>query len=103
MSNDREPVTAASIAVIAAGFLIYWTLTDFSSTENWSNNYSRLVYALIHTAFPTSVFDLAIEFVASAIGFIAGNKENILLGIFGAVFLYGLTSFVIAWLTAPIN
>lgn len=103
MNQNIDPAEAAIIAVLGIGFLTFWTVTDFSSIESWSNNYQRLVWASIHTIAPTSMFDLGIEIVVTAIGFIAGSKANVLFGIFLGVFLYALTSFTLAWFSAPVG
>lgn len=103
MSQNSNPAEAALIAVLGIGFLFFWLVTDFSSIENWSNDYIRFVWAITHTIAPTSILDLVIEIVITAIGFVAGSRANVLLGVFLGVLLYGLTSFILAWIAAPVG
>lgn len=90
-----------AIAVATAG-LVLFAVTDFNSMGNVTENTSRFVWAFTHMIAPSSRFDIYLELLVSAFGFITVSRISLAGGIVAGFALYGITTFLIAFLTAPV-
>lgn len=101
-ANFEKIVGAALVVVIAVGGLLLFQLTDFSTIEQSTDNLTRFVWALTHTIAPTSEFDIIIEVIVAAFGFIPVSRIDVRAALFVAFVLLFGTSFALAWFSAPV-
>lgn len=98
----EDTVGAGFILVAMVGVIILFSVTDFHSAENAANNASRFMWAMVHTIAPTSELDLAIEIIVTLAGGLTIGRVDVRMGIVAGIFLYGVTSFILAWFAAPV-
>lgn len=100
--NIEQLVGAALVVVISLGGFFLFLLTDFDSLEQSTDNLTRFIWAATHTIAPTSEFDILIEFLVAAVGFVTISRVDIRAAILATFVLLFGTSFVLAWFAAPV-
>lgn len=83
-------------------FGIFFLVIDFSSPQGNIDAVGRFAVGMLSIIAPTSVFDAFISISVAAIGGFTISRENAAMGVVAAVFLYGIVSFAIGWLTTPV-
>ncbi|MFC5365586.1 hypothetical protein [Salinirubrum litoreum] len=101
-STLNQAMEAALLLVMIIGLLMLFSLTNTDNTTQTVDNLGRFIYAVMNTLAPTNPFEIVMEFVVATLGFVSLNRVNTRVGVLGAFFLYFLTSFLLAWITAPV-
>ncbi|MFB6295017.1 MAG: hypothetical protein ABEI97_04610, partial [Candidatus Nanohaloarchaea archaeon] len=68
---------AAALFTLLIGFVILWTVTDFSTVSGSSDNLGRFIYATMHIIAPTSEFAVFLEVGLAIVGGVTVAREHI--------------------------
>ncbi|CDK40122.1 hypothetical protein [Halorubrum sp. AJ67] len=98
----KELVEAALLIVVLIGVIALFTLTDFDSVQQSSNNLSRFIWAVTHIAVPTTRFAVYFEMALAVVGGITIERIDARATIIGGFALYFFINFVDAWFAAPV-
>lgn len=105
MSNGpslRDLAEAALLAVVGiAAFLLFLGM-DFGSTSSTADTLSRYIWAFTHTFAPTNQFEVFLEILIAAIGFVTVSRVSARVAVFASFGIYFAVSFAIAFFTAPV-